>query len=410
MEHGALAVDKGNGVKLGLLSSLVKYTGDFLFALLIFVIMLDPTAKVLHLKDIIFVLLVAYNMAFRKPEVRYVPHLAAIFSAILICYVIAEMQKNTIDYDQLLAVFKSFAPLVMLLWIRHYNVIKLSLIPGALMGVLISTLYILAASNHVIEMLIYRFVGQYDDMIMMSHRTFLGFTFFNMYYKSVTSLVFVLFMFLFMLFNKQTRFRWLVLIFALLLVFSFLVSGSRSTILLPVALLGLVTYKYVSGSRYLKYFIYPAIVLLAVSFVALIVLLASEKSEASNVIKYGHLESYANLFTEHPEYILFGEGPATKFYSIGFHRMTLLTEWTYLELLRNYGLFSLLILASVLYPLYNILKDYKNSLSFGIGCTYIIYFFVAGTNPLLFSSTGMVMILSAYSYERSLVELRKTKK
>jgi hypothetical protein len=30
--------------------------------------------------------------------------------------------------------------------------------------------------------------------------------------------------------------------------------------------------------------------------------------------------------------------------------------------------------------------------------TYIAYLFIAGTNPLLISSTGMLMVLSAYSY------------
>lgn len=383
--------------------SFLHFGGNVLFFLLIFVIMLDPTARVLHLKDWVFMLFVAYNVLFLRPEFRYVPHLVILFSTITVAYLLAEIQGNSLDYDQLLSVYKSFSPLVLLLWIKHYKVIRISLLPGGLLALFITILYIAASSNPVIERAIYLFVRQNDDMIMMSHRTFLGFTFFNMYYKSVVSLVFVLFMFYFMIFHKQGgRWKWLVWAGALMATFAFLVSGSRSTILLPFAVLGFVTYRSLNAHPTAKYFFYPLLALIALLFIALIVVLASESSEKSNVIKYGHLASYAQLFTDHPEYLLIGEGPATKFYSAGFHRMTLLTEWTYIELIRNYGLLALAIMGVMLYPLKRILQDRNNNLSFGIAASYIIYFLVAGTNPLLFSSTGMIMILSAYSYAREL--------
>ena len=97
--------------------------------------------------------------------------------------------------------------------------------------------------------------------------------------------------------------------------------------------------------------------------------------------------------------MLLGQGPATEFYSIGFRKMTLKTEWTYLELLRNYGMLCLPILYVILRPLFELIKlSFKYDSALTIAAAYIIYLVIAGTNPLLLSSTGMLVILSAYSF------------
>ena len=63
------------------------------------------------------------------------------------------------------------------------------------------------------------------------------------------------------------------------------------------------------------------------------------------------------------------------------------TEWSYMELLRCYGLFSLFIIGVLLYPLKNFWTQVrKDDFMAGIFATYIVYLLVAGTNPLLLSS------------------------
>ena len=128
-------------------------------------------------------------------------------------------------------------------------------------------------------------------------------------------------------------------------------------------------------------------------------MLLMEEDEPSNLVKYAHLASYKELFNENPLYLLLGQGPATEFYSIGFRKMTLKTEWTYLELLRNYGMLCLPILYVILRPLFELIKlSFKYDSALTIAAAYIIYLVIAGTNPLLLSSTGMLVILSAYSF------------
>ena len=101
--------------------------------------------------------------------------------------------------------------------------------------------------------------------------------------------------------------------------------------------------------------------------------------------------------------MILGQGPGTEFYSEGFRKMTMKTEWTYVELLRNYGLLCIPILYVVIYPFLRLLKQaFKFDSALAIAFGYVIYLVIAGTNPLLLSSTGMLVILSAYSYSEQL--------
>ncbi len=402
-------MDNANGISQSrfVWPQLVRGGGNALFSLLIFIIMFDPNNMILNLKNVVFVLLVGYNVIFFKPDFRYLFHFLLVISVVLLCYIFAEMQQNHVDMEALWDVFKGFSPLILLLWIRHYNVLKLSLIPAFLIFIILTTLYILASSSPVIEGLLWEFMGDHDNVIIMSHRSFYGIELFGMYYKSMVCLIFSLGFFYYTFINKGGKKRLLVLLPVLLGTFSFLVSGTRSTMLLPFFFVGLMMYQRIRYTRYVRYLFYPLLVLFFLMFIGLIFVLAAETTEASNIIKYAHLESYMKLFDAHPIYFLLGQGPGTEFYSSGFGRYTTVTEWTYMELLRNYGLWCIFILAVVLKPLCTFYKYRDNNFTFVIMASYLAYLFIAGTNPLLISSTGMLMILSAYSYEQVIIANQK---
>ncbi len=382
----------------------IQQGGNFLFSLLIFAIVFDPTNTILHLKDVFFVLLVMYNIVFFKPNLAYSIHIAVILAVVLLCYVFAEMYQNTFTMEGLLAVFKSFAPLVLLLWIHHYKVIKLSLFSVGFVSLLILVLYITSVISQNFEYALWTLSSQYDDVIKMAHREIMGFPVFAMYYKSVACFIFSLAFCLYKTFvvkSKSTMFWYLLL--SLIIAFAFWASGSRSTMLLPFFLLVVVLYPKMRDIGRIKYFLYPGIVLMGLMFVMIVVILAMEKDEASNAIKYTHLVSYMNLFEDHPLYLILGQGPATSFYTAGFNRVTHLTEWSYIEIIRNYGVFSLLILAVIMEPLVTLYRYRRRGETFVIMAAYVAYLLIAGTNPLLLSSTGMLMILSAYSYKHQLL-------
>ena len=103
----------------------IQTIGNILFFLLILVLMVDPGNAILHLKDKIFVCFVGYNILFLKPDIRYLAFILPIYLVIAICFVLSTIQQVPIDLTYTLAAFKGFAPLILLLWIPHYNVLKL---------------------------------------------------------------------------------------------------------------------------------------------------------------------------------------------------------------------------------------------------------------------------------------------
>ena len=178
----------------------------------------------------------------------------------------------------------------------------------------------------------------------------------------------------------------------------FIISCSRSTMMLPFVILSLAFYLRYKDSKYVKLMIYPIVLLIGVGLVVLIFKFASEKGETSNTIKFAHLYSYGKLFHYNPEYFILGQGAGSYFFTFGFRRMVTLTEWNYLEILRICGLFSVGIFYILIYPFYYLKGFLKDKFTFGIAVSYFVFLLVAGTNPMLIGSSGMSVMLMIYCF------------
>ncbi|MDE7378377.1 MAG: ligase [Paraprevotella sp.] len=380
------------------LSSLKQKGGNYLFAFLIFLFAIDPTNTIFHLKDVAFVLLMAYNVVFFKPDYRKFLYFAVGCLAITLGWLFATMRGMVTDGDFCFILYKSLAPLLLLPWIHHYDVLRLSRWPVFCTGFLIIMLFWIIVFIPQTETAIYLFMRKSDDTIMMSWRAFLGIRVFCMYHKSTVSFLLVFAIAFYQTIHKERRTFQAVMV-ALVLIHTFVISGTRSTMLLPFLLMGLIIFKFYHDKRYYNYVLYPVLGLAAVAFFLLLYKLLSETTEPSNMVKYAHLTSYGELFEENPLYFLWGEGPGTRFYSAGFHKMSLQTEWTYVELIRYMGVFCVLVLFLFLYPLVKIWKlRHRDDSCYVIAFAFFIYMIIAGTNPLLLSSTGMFTLLTVYSF------------
>lgn len=380
------------------LYSLKKSVGNALFMLFILVLTLDPTGAILHMKDVFFALLVGYNVVCFRPDYTKLPFVIAAFSVVVLTWIFAVIQEVNIDLDGTFAILKSFAPMILLLWIREYDLLSLARIPIVIASLLVVSLFWIIFFVPATEGPIYYFFNiMGDNTIMMSWRAILGIEIFTMYYKSIVSFILVFAVFIVTSFKKEKR-NWRTVVPMLIVLHAFVISGTRSTMLLPFFLFGMIAYREFRDTRYFKYILYPVIFIGAIAFVVLLFMLIMEKSEASNLIKYAHLTSYWNLFIEHPLYLFLGQGPGSSFFSTGFLRVTQLTEWTYLELIRYFGIFSLVIIYIFYRPLMPLWKDFQNNLSYTLFWAYLAYLLIAGTNPLLLSSTGMLVLLIIYSY------------
>lgn len=378
--------------------SIIDWGGNILFMLLVLTFVADPTNTILGVKNMVFAVLFLYSLVFFKADWSKLVYFLIPVGAVTLSWLIASMRGHIMDAEELKGVYTSFVPLLLLMWIDKYDVVRLSVLPVTVAAILVLFLFWFIFFFPQLEGPIYEYMWQHDATIMMSNRYFLGFKIFCMYPKSTVAFLPVFGYVLYKAVNKEQRTFWAVVV-ALLLLHLFVISGTRSSVLLPVFLACLILFIFCRNGRYIRYLFYPAALLFCFLFVTLIMMLLMEEDEPSNLVKYAHLASYKELFNENPLYLLLGQGPATEFYSIGFRKMTLKTEWTYLELLRNYGMLCLPILYVILRPLFELIKQsikYDSALT--IAAAYIIYLVIAGTNPLLLSSTGMLVILSAYSF------------
>lgn len=387
--------------KLSLLNT-HSYIGIFLFWLFIFIVMIDPTNTIFHKKDIVFILVVAYNMVVFKPDFSKLLYIILMVCAFLIPWLISLMMMTPYDPDEALAVFKSISPILLLLWVRNYDLVSLSKGPVVICCIISTVTYIAIISNPMIESAVWLFMQNTDFPITMSRRQILGFEVFGFYLKSFVSFLFVVAYYMLVLMNK-TKLNVRNVIFMLFILFAFFVSGTRSTMLAPFFLFVIIAFRVYKNSKYMKYVMLPVAFIVAVAFILVLVAAMTETDEYSNAIKYGHLTSYATLFDENPLYLILGQGPGTSFYSEGFDEVVFKTEWSYLELLRCLGIFAVLIIYVFWKPLFTFWK-YRNDNDFNycMFWTYLAYLLIAGTNPLLISSTGMITLLMAYSYEDKL--------
>ena len=103
-----------------------KTIGNWLFVLFILILTVDPTSSLLHLKDKVFVLLVAYNMVCFRPDFSKLLLIIALFSVVIFSWLFGTIQEVDLDIKETLAVLKAVSPTVLLLWVREYDLISLA--------------------------------------------------------------------------------------------------------------------------------------------------------------------------------------------------------------------------------------------------------------------------------------------
>lgn len=175
-------------------------------------------------------------------------------------------------------------------------------------------------------------------------------------------------------------------------IFVIWISGSRGLIitsfvsLFLIVLINLQTiYKYVA-----MLFLIPTLGFIY-SFLLKDNMIFSD-DEFSNQVKLGHLNSFHNQLTA--SNLLFGNGLASYYYSQGFARRVSHTEITILDMLRYFGIIQ----TSILY--YFIIFPHNRFFSFlrkPLTLVFIIYVINSFTNPTMFNSFGLMVVLWYWS-------------
>lgn len=164
-----------------------------------------------------------------------------------------------------------------------------------------------------------------------------------------------------------------------------LLSASRGLILFSFLSIYLICFFNINKKTYRKFFfLFTVAAAFGLSFI-----LAStnvfDTKEESNSVKIGHIESFNELVNEHPSILLFGQGTGSSYYSKGFNRVVWQTEATFFDILRYWGIFGCILFIFII-----ALPQKKISLKYII--PFLFYYINAFTNPLIFNSTGMLVI------------------
>jgi len=244
---------------------------------------------------------------------------------------------------------------------------------------------------------LYKYFVLEKQVAYYSLRDFGKVTLLMIFYKTSPLLVFPLSYYLYqLLINGQKKHLFFNILFLVLISLTLYFSGTRANILSLILIILFYGGFYLYKKSKVWFLWAVALGLLAFLFIfPSIVTIFLNRQEASNAIKFGYLSSYSNYFDHHLLSLLFGQGLGGLFYASVLHRFIEGSELTYLDLVRVWGIpVSFTFISMLLLPLFAEIKNRKITHLF---IAYLAYLFISGTNPLLMSSTGMLVLVYVFT-------------
>ena len=367
-----------------------------------FVVIVDPPNTILKVKNLVFcVLALLLVLRYRRILMNAGGAVILVYFILIGTFLRGVIVGYTYDYDASMMFLKAFTPLFLLCWVDKIYWLNKLLLPSLIISII--TLFIVFSMYYMPELegMIYGYMRTHDDFILMSHRSFLGYDFIAVFYRSIPLVIipYSLYCYKFF-FEEKNHKKNLVVLF--LLGLSLYFSGTRANMLAALGVVAILFIYRIYRSNF-SIVAYLLSFLSICSFLCILFMLLSEKGESSNEIKFSHLISYINLFSNNVDVLFCGQGVGSYFYSLGFKMMTTQTEWSYLELIRYVGLLgAVLIIGLYVFPIYKLYKKRRElTYALPISIGYILFLCIAGTNPLLINSTGMLALLTTYSYSLS---------
>lgn len=373
---------------------------SFVLSVFVFVLLVDPTNSILRIKDIVFIFLIVLSaLHYSRINTKAIIVILIIYLIIIISFISGSIAVYKFDYVFTLSVIKGFSPLILLFWIDKYRIVKKMILPSLVICCIIIFTFFVIQYNQSLRGVLYNYFTNHKDTLMMGRRSFLGIEIMSLFYKSLPVLLLPASIYTYRFFNTKGEKLKNFLIMSLFL-FTLFLGGTRACILGEIVIFAFNFFLWLSRSNLGKLIMIPILIISLTIFSILFLSLISEKEESSNKIKFANLDSYSDLVIKHPSILLFGQGAGSLFYSKGRNAMVVQTEWSYIEIVRMFGLLgAFIVIVLFSFPLYVICKKRKVLLYWiPVFVGYLLYLFVGGTNPLLLGSTGMLVLLGAYSY------------
>lgn len=364
----------------------------FILIIFFFEVVFDPSNTHFGLKTYSFLLFFILEFPFLNFSYIGVPLLSLM--VFFISYAGALILNSSVDYGIVLWNFNSFLFLFLLLFAKDekLKILKILYYVSLVFSIVIVFLAVSFLVIPFMNLIVTAIVHLNEDFIMFGYRGAYGLKYFCLYYRTSSICVIPEACALYMYFRTKKKKYFLHFLFFF---FELFFSGARANMFSAIAIfIGC----YISYLIFIKrsiLFSYSCFLLFMFIGLYILLMLISER-EHSNIVKLGHLESFFQLFNENPvRSLLFGFGPGAFMYSKGAGGYTSLTELSYMELIKSYGLLqTIFLLTSFCIPLIKLwIKKCSSFEKICFTMAYASFFFIAGTNPLFTGSTGFTTII-----------------
>ena len=365
---------------------------DALYFLFLVTLSLDPTGFHSRLKDLLFVVLVFYGVIYCLKRRQYLAPINRItlltillipLWGMFIAYITGELKDTAYAMSQVRSML--YICIFFFIVTMKLNVLlKAVWINGIIMAVVTLVLFFLSELGGFFLVAIYDYCNVSGNFTMAYNRNFLGFAV-NGLYLTAGSLI--IFSFIYNLYQYKGRFK---LLFSIILFLSLMVAGSRTPMLVQLLILLVYLYdKNIIGKFLTR--------LSALVFVGMLVMLtymlATQKNEESNEVKYENFISYVEDIGDkgHP---VWGAGLGSMFWAQGRNLYLSYTELSYMDIIRIYGLpVGLCFIFLFFAPCFWLWKYFPRSLFIKRYCLgYVLFLILSGTNPLLLGSIGLTAL------------------
>jgi hypothetical protein len=379
---------------------------DALYFLFLVTLSLDPTGFHSRLKDLLFVVLVIYGAIYCLKRRQYLsPMNRLTFVAILliplwgmfIAYITGELKDQAYAMSQVRSMMY-IAIFLFMVTMRLNVLLKAVWINGIIMATVTLILFFLSELGGIFLAAIYDYCNASDNYTMAYNRNFLGFAVNGLYFKAGSLIIFS---FIYNLYQYKGKFK---LFFSIVLFMSLMVAGSRTPMLVQTLILLIYLYdKNIIGKFLTR--------LSALAFIGMLVavtyMLATQKNEKSNEVKYDNFESYVEDIGDkgHP---IWGAGLGSDFYAKGRNMRLAYTELSYMDILRMYGLpVGLFFIFLFIAPCFWLWRYFPRSQFLKRYCLgYILFLILSGTNPLLLGSIGLTALALFMTIANKTEEMR----
>jgi hypothetical protein len=390
---------------------------SFLLLCLLLVAVFDPADKIAHMKVPLFAAvwaLTAVNYCLHRcPSTLplslliYVIGFSFLIPLWSICWYFS--QNGALDGYDGFNYLKGylFLTLCIPLALEKIDLVPVLSLILTVQAALASFIYTITLNNPIVSASIYGFGSEYG-VFSKQNRTYGEIHILQPYFVTSPLLAISISYFTFKCIVSKGWKRVLYLLLLILNVVGMLRSGTRNNMIASVATLLLVWLWYSRRK-----------VVLACSIVLLVAAVASmqwstihamlDTEESSNAVKIQFFRDYTNLLSD-PTTLLLGQGLGAAFNSTERGYVTV-SELTYMELLRSYGvMFGVPMLVGLFYPLERLARHKWKPVHF-LYLAYAVYLYLCTANPLLVSSSGMLvfsivltMTFSYYPVEQNSIE------